>query len=384
MKRYTPAGTERTTSIMTSARATSLALAALALTCGGCSKKPAEPAHTAQLAAPSETTEADAGVVIHGINKLVNLDVPVFVDGKQVSVLRYGELPGDLLTHASGADESGPRVYRLAEYLHAVGVSLDRVKSVQMMGNGFHVASVEGSELRAQPSRFAFHFLGTTTGIANLDWETTGLKYGHRINEIRTISVFVEKAAPAIDASKHCVLDEDKACDPVAPYSKGELAKGTRIYVDGKMAGYVKRRLVTDSILVGKTEAGDPRYSLPAFISSLGVDASKAKAIDLVIGDSVIARADAPTWSAGRESISFTLAKHSHGKVIALVPSGLQATGEGAKDRDAQITAVQVYRSVNPPSRPLVAIDDVSEPAVLGDGQQAALGSANERDRANE
>ena len=42
---------------------------------------------------------------------------------------------------------------------------------------------------------------------------------------------------------------------PVARFTSSDLMKGTRVYNDGKLVGYVKRRLLADSTLAGKTEA---------------------------------------------------------------------------------------------------------------------------------
>ena len=52
------------------------------------------------------------------------------------------------------------------EYLKAVGVDVDHVKAVHLAGTRDHIASVEGSELRADKARFVFNFLEGETGIA--------------------------------------------------------------------------------------------------------------------------------------------------------------------------------------------------------------------------
>src|SRR5689334_16964572 len=73
-----------------------------------CSKKPSEPAAAnapvVQAAATAAPSPAPADAIAHGTRKLKNLDVPVFVDGKQVAVLRYGELPSQVALAENPAD----------------------------------------------------------------------------------------------------------------------------------------------------------------------------------------------------------------------------------------------------------------------------------------
>jgi hypothetical protein len=374
----------RVKSITRSAR---WAVAAMALLAPGCSKKAPEPTTPAvdTAAATAAPAAPAASVVVHGTRRLAHPDVPVFVDGAQVGVLRYGELPPSVKATLKPGDElKDERYYRFHEYLKAVGVSLDQVKAVHFAGKGSRIMSVEGSELRADKNKFLFDFSFKETGMPREAWDQTGLKSTTWIDYMSAVYVFAKREVPKVDPDHHCYwLEANAACDEAAPYAEGAVAKGTRIYVDGKMVGFVKRRKVDDTMLVGKKEDGTEKYSLSAVISSFGVDLANAKGVELLAGDAVVARATRDQWAAKQSSIFFTLPKHGHGKVQTLIPADIQAAGEGVSDRESTITAVQVYRNTDPSKRPLAALDDVPEIALTGEGQQqAALGSGN--GRANE
>jgi hypothetical protein len=363
--------------------------AALLAVVPACSKKPSEPAAaTAPVAqAAAAPAPAPADPIAHGTRKLKNLDVPVFVDGKQVAVLRYGELPSQVALAENPADGTHEkRYYRLYEYLKAIGVDVDHVKAVHLAGTRDHLASLEGSELRAEKGRFVFNFLEGDTGIANLRWDTTGLKSTLRIDEIYAINVFVANPVRAIDEKKHCYLESENECTPVARFGEGDMAKGTRVYVDGKMVSYVKRRLLTDGIVAGKTADGDSQFSIDKYLASLGVNAASVKTVDMLAGDDIVARASGSEWAKDRDALVFTLPKHSHGKARVSVPADLQAKGGNATDRGVTVTSIKIYRTTNPPSRALTAIDDVIDVGALPNAteQQAALVGPGGHERDNE
>ena len=177
-----------------------------------CSRKPAEPAPvaTAPKAVPAKTETASAGGdgkldpndPSHGKRKLMGLDTPVYVDGVQVAVLRAGEMPSIPTIQMEGA---GIR-YRIADYLKAIGVAPESLKSIHFHGNQDRIASIEGSELKKDPNRFQFQFTSGTTGAPLQRWDTEGLKNEFVANEIRRVTIYVHKASPAIHPQKRCHL----------------------------------------------------------------------------------------------------------------------------------------------------------------------------------
>jgi hypothetical protein len=94
-------------------------------------------------------------------------------------------------------------------------------------------------------------------------------------------------------------------------------------------------------------------------LTSLGINTANVKSINYLAGDKLIASATAKEWAADSDKLTFLLVKHGHGKVRANIPADLQIKQEGTRDRDAQVTAIQVFNRKEPRSVPLVSLDDV-------------------------
>ncbi len=348
-------------------------MAAAAALCA-CSRKAPEPVSTKVDAKPSTPVAAapataddgsgqgklDPNDPKHGTRRLKGLDTPVFVDGVQTAVLRAGELP--ILPRIEL--EGGAVRYRLYDYLKAIGVTPEKVQSIHLHGNQDRIASIEGSELLKQKDRFQFQFQSTTSGLPLQEWETEGLKNEFVSNEIRRVTVYVAKKSPAIHPTKKCHLGPDGDCSDAIPYAEGEVAKGTRVYVDGKMVGFVKRRAIGDAVAMGDNAAGEHQFSVTKLVTSMGVDLTGLQSVELVAGDDVIARASGDDWKRLSPTINFTLPKHNHGKVRVHVPAEFQAHEDGVQDHDALVSAVLVYKSTKPTNRDLVAISENTDLSV--------------------
>jgi hypothetical protein len=345
--------------------------------------KPAGPAfpQAAALAAATKS-EADAksgegkldpNDPKHGARKMMGLDVGVFVDGVQASVLRYGDLP----SMPSETLEGGAVRYKLVDYVKAIGIAPSTIKSIHVHGNGDRIGSVEGSELLKEPNRFQFQFLSGVTGTPAVRWDTDGLKNEFVVHEIRKVTIYVKKASPIVDAKKSCHVGADGECSDAVPYASGDAVKGTRVYVDGKMVGFVKRRQLADALVMGDTATGERKYNVAKLVAGFGIDMAGVKAMDLVAGDDVIAHADAAKFSTLAPELFFTLPKHNHGKVRVHVPASLQAPAPAgaADDKDALISSVQIFKSTKPASRELSAISEDTDLSV-----QLASNTATSRD----
>ena len=296
----------------------------------------------------------------HGSRKLMGLDVGVFVDGVQTSVLRFGDLP----TMPSETLEGGAVRYRLVDYVKAIGVAPESIRSIHIHGNNDRIASVEGSELLKEKNRFQFQFLSGHTGAAVVRWDTDGLKNEHVVHEIRKVTIYVKKASPIVDAKRSCHVGPDGECSDAVPYASGDAVKGTRIYVDGKMVGFVKRRQLADALLMGNTAAGEQKYNVAKLLGQMGVDPAGIKAVELVAGDDVIAHAEGDQISTIAPEFFFVLPKHNHGKIRVHVPAGLQAQEPGATDKDALISSIQVFKTTKPGHRDLSAISEDTDLSV--------------------
>jgi hypothetical protein len=348
----------------------------LVASASACSKHTSGAQPVAAAAPEATVATTDAPVAIpHGLRKQLNLDIPVFVDGKEVAVLRYGELPPGVEPITIAANEHhAVRYYRISDYLKGIGVNVDRVKAVHFADKTDRIGAIEGSELRAQKDRFVFDFVETTGGKPQQAWDTMGLKTMLRIDDIFAVNVFVEQKPWEIDHAHHCYMEDD-GCRPVVRFSSGDLMKGTRVYVDGKLVSYVKRRLLSDSAIASKDEDGDAIFSTEKYLASLGIHTANAKRINLLAGDKLVASASAKQWAADSDKLTFLLVPHGHGKVRAKIPADLQLKQEGTTDREVQVTAIQVFNRKEPRSVPLVSLDDVID---LGSIPGSVLAQAGE------
>lgn len=360
---------------------------ALTALVGGCSKKTPEPTKTvAPVAVPATTTakatddraqatsgegKLDPNDPSHGKRKLMGLDVGVYVDGVQTSVLRYGDMPS-----IASENNAGKR-FRLYDYLKAIGVAPESVKSVHIHGNNDRIASIEGSELLAGKARFVFSFISGDTGAPISRWDTDGLKNEFVVHEFRKVTIYVKKPSPVIDKARQCHVGADGECSDAVPYASGDAVKGTRIYVDGKMVGFVKRRQLQDALVMGDTKDGERKYNVKKLIAQFGVSTDGIKAVELVAGDDIIARASSSEqFEKLAPEFYFTLPKHNHGKVRVHVPTEIQLRGESAADRDALVSSVQVYKTTKPADRELTAISEDTDMSV-----QVAANTAQELGR---
>jgi hypothetical protein len=358
-----------------------IALGVVVLSTLACSKKTPEPTAETKKATPVAAKPAapqvapdgklDPNDPKHGTRKLMGLDAPVYVDGVQTAVLRRGELPPIQMIES----EEGGKRWRVADYLEGIGVPVASIKSVHFHGNGDKIASVEGSELRKEKDRFVFSFISGETGTPLQKWDTEKLKNEFSIHEIRRVTVYVKKASPTIHAQKQCHVGADGDCTDAIPYATGEVAKGTRLYIDGKMIGFVKRRQMGDGLVMGELPGGDRKFSLSKLVGQMGVDPAGIKHIEVMAGDDVIGRADGEQFTALSPTTYFTLPQHNHGKVRLHVPAELQARQPGVADKDALVSAVLLYKNTKPTERDLVGISEDTDLSV----QVAAIDDARGR-----
>lgn len=342
-----------------------------------CNKRVAEPARgiaarvPAELPAPAKAAaEMDAELemaaandpAVHGQRKKVGIEVPVFVDGKPVAVLRYGELPRNMELLADPEQPKGRKyLYRLQDYLTSVGVNVAAIQTMHLRDLREKVVTVEGAELRRDKNRFMFAFMQGTTGIAHTQWSTEGLKDGLHIDEIAMINIYAKTPAAEVDRERHCYVKEGQ-CTSELPAGL-EAPKGTRVYLDHRFLGYVKRRSLSDSMIVGRLDDGSYRYSLAKFAAGVGVNDGEIANVEITSGDEVVARLDKKSWIERRDQYSFELGKHQHGKVKILLGADVQAApDEGAsalKDEKVEVTSLQFYRAVKGTQRTLTPLADL-------------------------
>ncbi len=191
------------------------------------------------------------------------------------------------------------------------------------------------------------------------------------------MNVFVEKAPMTIDRGQHCYV-EDGECMPVARFTSSDLMKGTRVYNDGKLVGYVKRRLLADSTLAGKTASGETTFSASTKYRQRrsGSRPQTRKRFESAPGTTSSRRRRRRSGRRTTRSSASISSRTVTEKVRGTIPGDLQKGQPGAADRDVQVTAIQVFNHKEPRAVPVVAIDDVFDPGPNVAALEAALAQA--------
>jgi len=303
----------------------------------GCSKK--APALVA-MAPPAAQLPPDTQR--HGEGQGRMREPAVYVDGKPIGVLRAQEMPPSVKPRVE-ADIDGmdvPRYFRLYDYVAALGVDIAKIKTIQLYGSHERVAMIDGDELEKFKSALVFDYSQVNRGKARCRWYVKDLRTRTHIDVILAMTIYVDKEPPTYDRKGGGLLLDGKVVDGI-PYSDDDaLPKGTRVYVDGRLTGWVKRRTLADKLIAPGTDPRDPHFSVAAYLSSLGVNVSAAKTVDFLQGDDLVARIDAKSLDDGT-SFFFTLPRKSKGKVLEHFPG----------DHTAKVSAVEIFTKASPPAR---------------------------------
>jgi hypothetical protein len=266
----------------------------------------------------------------------------VYVDGQAKGVLRFSELPPTMKPIAIPAiDELDvPRYYRLADYLEGLGIDLGKVRELQIYGSHDRIAIITGDEIRTLRAGLVFDFTQQTAGKARARWaQTHALPHRPMVDVIMTISIYVDKPAPTL--SRGDMWLDGKVVDDPIPYVGDGVPKGTRVYADGKLDGWVRRKQLPSKLLAPHSEQAHAKFSTDAFLAYLGADTRNVKAIDFFDGDSFLARVDGKTWDRTKGDYVFELPTRSHGQVRENFPG----------DKSSRVTSIQVYVRSAPPAR---------------------------------
>jgi hypothetical protein len=291
-------------------------------------------------------------------------DAAVYLDGKPVGVLKRSELPPTLPLHKKKLSDGRlvPR-YKMSEYLAAVGARLDRVRAVHFVGGRGRAALVEGDEVRARKDDLLFSFTkGMQGGKPRVHWPE-GIKINTSIDAINTMMIYEEKPPPRFDSKARTFhFDQGPAIEGL-PYVEAEAQpKGTRVYVDGVYAGVLKRKVLPDAFLAPDSMPSKPRFSLEKWLASVDLAKDAVKTVELLAGEHVVVRLSGADWERERQILSFSLPRRSQGKMMVRLSGtsgALVDAGAGSAPAEVKVSAIELYRKLTPPDRPLRPLADV-------------------------
>ena len=215
-------------------------------------------------------------------------DVGVYVDGKPVGFLAFGELPIALKPTwvkrkvniekplecrdcpTFGWDVQ--RYYRFNEYLRAIGVDPKTIKQIHVQGPRVANTIIASGKDLLQPKadefmfNFGLHVRGKPIPHVPLNFGN-----GFDPDKVTAVMIYVTKTPPTLEDDGY-VLD-GRPIDGI-PYFGEPLRGGVRIYLDDKLATIIKRQ---DLDAKKATTGADQElaWNFYDFLKSRGVDTSK-------------------------------------------------------------------------------------------------------------
>lgn len=185
-------------------------------------------------------------------------DAGVYVDGKPMGIMRFGELPRDLETVWIESIEDldfkpgdkGPRKriefeprFRLTDYLTKLGVDVGKIKELHIYGGGGFTMRVTGDDLRNVKDTFFFDYGGLwkSKPLIRLPPE---LKVNTSFDKIWAIVVYVDKKPPVLTEKDIATFDGEEIKG--VPYYGEPIRGGVRVYKDDRLVFRIKRRKLED------------------------------------------------------------------------------------------------------------------------------------------
>lgn len=256
---------------------------------GGDDKEPAAKTETPVVVkAPAPVIRAHSG----GMERFK--DPGVYVDGVQVGLLRFGELPTSIkpvwvdeqAAVPFNQGHEGPkhrtvkqRRYKFSDYFAAMGVDLSKVKELHIYGGNQYAAAVVIPGKNLNMDGFLFRFGGSIWGKP-LPACPAGVGDGKCPDQIGSLSLYVEKDPPRREGGYFYFGDQRIEGVPYfGPAPRG----GVRVYLDGPLVATVKRNKLRAAGVrpIATTETSET-YKLIDFLKSQEIDTDTIKEVWLI------------------------------------------------------------------------------------------------------
>ncbi|MDQ3334153.1 MAG: hypothetical protein M4D80_03260 [Myxococcota bacterium] len=224
-------------------------------------------------------------------------DTGVYLDGKPIGFLTWGELPIGLkpvwikdkmsANKRAGTKDLGwrwgqQRRYRFTEYLTALGLDIAKVKELHVYGPRFSNSVVATTKDLLSPKArdFAFRF-GSNTSGKPIPHTPADFASGKPPDKIAAVMIYIEKQPPRLTDEG---FDIDGVPQEAVPYFGEPLRGGVRVYLDNRLAAVIKRQEL-DPKKATTTASGELEWKLGEFLTAQGVDTSKVAELWVVRGE---------------------------------------------------------------------------------------------------
>ena len=244
-------------------------------------------------------------------------DPGVYVDGRPVGVLRFGELPVGLKPtwvveeHSIEFDYGykGPRTsksyarrYRVIDLLKALGVDVKRIKEIQVTGpKETQVIIASGKELRSKKGQdFMFRF-GAVVGGKPIPCVPDHFGNGVMPDKMGGIMVYIDKKPPVLVEDEGLAVD-GKIVDGGVAYGE-PLHAGVRVWADDRLSSSLTSQSLDELPAASVDADGQKRWKLASVLKQSGVDLSKIVEAWLIVDE----RRKQKLTRAELDAVTFTL-----------------------------------------------------------------------------
>lgn len=215
-------------------------------------------------------------------------DVGVYVDGKPIAFMTFGELPIALkptwLKDKVSADKrphtddpgwrwAQQRFYKFTDYLRALGIDPKTVNEIHVYSPKLSsVLIATRKDLLSKASdEFLFRFGGNVYGKP-IPHIPPGFGNGKTHDKLTGVMIYIKKKPPKLIRNEG--LELDGVMQTGVPYYGEPLRGGVRVYLDDKLAAIIKRQELDAKKATQGTD-GELHWKLADVLTAQGVDTSK-------------------------------------------------------------------------------------------------------------
>jgi hypothetical protein len=289
-----------------------------------------------------------------------------YVDGELRGVLRRAELaPGLRPRKKKLLDGRQVERFAVVDYLDSLGIDASRVTALHFHGGRGRVAIVDGALFRRYRSTLAFSFTQGHRGKVALELpDDDGFRINTSVDLVQALAVYVDRPPPVLDRERRALVLDGRALEGLA-YVPAEELRGTRVYVDGRLVGALKRKALADELLAPGLEGEPARFSLERWLASLGAPVAGVRAVEVLVGEDRVARLDARRWRSEASKLTFTIPRRSQGRLLLELPAGAAelsgAPHASASAETMRASAILLYVRRPPASVPLDPLPEESD-----------------------
>ncbi|MEO1420239.1 MAG: hypothetical protein AAFU66_04695 [Pseudomonadota bacterium] len=220
----------------------------------------------------------------------------VYLDGKPLAAIRYGELPKGLgvVWYSYGIrDTTGEfprfRAFRLADYLELLGVDIAKLKGIFLTaGRTTRISYLAPKELLKYRKGMFFSFSGGTAGRAQMRY-AKGVKTNDQIDKLLNVYLFRDVEAPTWDPARQLFEHQGKRMSKMPAVRQKFPARATRIYFNDRLLTHVQRRQLRTPGAADEEEPTDSHsMSVVDYLKKQELSVRAIRRVEVVANDQTV------------------------------------------------------------------------------------------------